>query len=84
MIFIRIRDEVAPLIDVHKVVNGILESIILRKEIKTRFTSRLLPIPAACKTNIEGFRKVAKPLIDLWFSEYESTSVRLLYNNSGS
>lgn len=84
VIFIRIREELAPLIDPHKVVNGVMEAIILRKEVKTRFTSRLLPVPIAFKANLETFKKNAKPLIDKWFAEYESTSVCLALHYSGS
>lgn len=63
------------MVDPHKIVTGIIQSIILHKESRTRFTERLLPIPVACKANLDTFKQYAKPIIEEYFKDKENLTV---------
>ena len=85
--FIKIRTEVAALVDPQRVVEAIIDSIVVKKQANTRytqypcsrrFTARLLPVLAVCVAKVPKFQEVARPLIEARFVGKENVTVSVM------
>jgi len=64
-----------------KVVNAIMENMETKREKRTRFLQRLIPIQATCKPIPEEILKTAEALVDEYMGEYKSFSILFKVRN---